>query len=71
MQAAPLISFLPTLRVLRAVDSGVLLATDGLFVLEQGAGEECAEHVGALSLIRERRYGAARICFYERREAAI
>ena len=59
------------LRVLRAVDSGVLLAAAGLFVLEQGAGEECAEHVGALSLRRERRYGAARICFYERREAAI
>ena len=51
-------------RVLAAVDAGVLLAADGLFVLEQGAGEQIIECSGRLSLVRERRYGAARICFY-------
>ena len=53
-------------RVLGAVEP--LLGTDGLFVLEQSAGEVVTEHTGALRLVRERRYGAARICFYERRE---
>ena len=51
-------------RVLAAVDAGALLARDGLFVLEQGAGETVIEHSGRLSLVRERGYGAARICFY-------
>ena len=51
-------------RVLAAVDAAALLATDGFFVLEQGAGETVIEHCGRLSLVRERRYGAARICFY-------
>ena len=51
-------------RVLAAVDAAALLATDGLFVLEQGAGESVIEYSGRLSLVRERRYGAARICFY-------
>ena len=51
-------------RVLAAVDAAALLATDGFFVLEQGAGETVIEHSGRLSLVRERRYGAARICFY-------
>jgi len=58
-------------RILRVVDAGGLLAAGGLFVLEQGAGEAVTENAGALSLTRERRYGAARICFYECREAAI
>ena len=51
-------------RVLAAVDAATLLSADGLFVLEQGAGETIIEHSGSLSLVRERRYGAARICFY-------
>ena len=51
-------------RVLAAVDAAALLATDGLFVLEQGEGESVIEYSGRLSLVRERRYGAARICFY-------
>ena len=51
-------------RVLAALDAGALLAADGLFVLEQGAGEQIVERSGSLSLMRERRYGAARICFY-------
>ena len=51
-------------RVLAAVDAGALLARDGLFVLEQGAGETVIEHSGRLSLVRERGYGAARLCFY-------
>lgn len=51
-------------RVLAAVDAGVLLAAEGLLVLEQGAGEQIIECSGSLSLVRERRYGAARICFY-------
>ena len=51
-------------RVLAAVDAAALLATDGLFVLEQGAGESVIEYSGRLSFVRERRYGAARICFY-------
>ena len=51
-------------RVLAALDAGALLAADGLIVLEQGAGEEIIERSGSLSLVRERRYGAARICFY-------
>ena len=51
-------------RVLAALDAGALLAADGLLVLEQGAGEEIIERSGSLSLVRERRYGTARICFY-------
>ena len=51
-------------RVLAAVDAAALLSSDGLFVLEQGAGETVIEHSGRLSLVRERRYGAARVCFY-------
>ena len=51
-------------RVLVAVDAAALLSSDGLFVLEQGAKETVMEHSGRLSLVRERRYGAARICFY-------
>ena len=51
-------------RVLAALDAGALLARDGLLVLEQGAGEQLIEQIGSLSLVRERRYGAARICFY-------
>ena len=51
-------------RVLAAVDAAALLSSDGLFVLEQGAKETVMEHSGRLSLVRERRYGAARICFY-------
>ena len=51
-------------RVLAALDAGALLAADGLFVLEQGAGEQIVERSGSLSLMRERCYGAARICFY-------
>ena len=53
-----------TARVLTALDAGALLARDGLLVLEQGAGEQLIEQIGSLSLVRERRYGAARICFY-------
>ena len=51
-------------RVLAALDAGAVLARDGLLVLEQGAGEQLIEQIGSLSLVRERRYGAARICFY-------
>ena len=51
-------------RVLATVDAAALLSPDGLFVLEQGAKETVMEHSGRLSLVRERRYGAARICFY-------
>lgn len=50
-------------RVLSAVDEG-LLAADGLLVLEQGAAEPLIEHSGSFLLMRERRYGAARVCFY-------
>lgn len=56
------------IRVLSAVDAGRLLAEGGLLILEQGADESVAEHMGRLSLLRERRYGAARICFYARQE---
>ena len=56
------------IRVLSAVDAGHLLAEGGLLILEQGADESVAEHMGRLSLLRERRYGAARICFYARQE---
>jgi len=52
------------IRVLSAVDAGCLLAEGGLLILEQGADESVAEHMGRLSLLRERRYGAARVCFY-------
>lgn len=55
-------------RVLAAADAGGLLAADGLLVLEQGADEAVTACMGGLSLMRERRYGAARICFYERQE---
>lgn len=51
-------------RVLAAVDAGALLAAGGFFVLEQGADEPLITHSGRLSLMRERCYGAARICFY-------
>ena len=51
-------------RVLAAVDAGALLVTDGILVLEQGSDEPLIECSGGLSLVRERRYGAARICFY-------
>ena len=51
--------------------AGTLLASDGLFVLEQGADEPVVSAADGLTLLHERRYGAARICFYERREAAI
>ena len=51
-------------RVLAALDAGALLAADGLFVLEQGADEPLIEHSGGFLLMRERRYGAARVCFY-------
>ena len=51
-------------RVLAAVDAGALLAAGGLFVLEQGADEPLITQSGRLSLMRERCYGAARICFY-------
>ena len=44
--------------------AGGLLAPGGLFVLEQGADEQVTAQAGGLSLVRERRYGAARICFY-------
>lgn len=55
-------------RVLTAVDRGALLAENGIFVLEQGAGEEVLLQVGALHLQRERRYGAARLCLYTQEE---
>ena len=55
-------------RVLEAAARGALLAAGGLLVLEQGAGEEIVPQVGALRLMRERRYGAARICFYAEEE---
>jgi len=51
-------------RMLAAVDAAALLVADGLLVLEQGAGEAIIEHSGRFSLVRGRRYGAARICFY-------
>ena len=51
-------------RVLTAVGEGALLSSDGIFVLEQGADEPLMERSGGFSLVRERRYGAARICFY-------
>ena len=46
------------------VAAGGLLAPGGLLVLEQGAAEDVSAQAGGLSLVRERRYGAARICFY-------
>lgn len=55
-------------RVLEAVARGALLAAGGLLVLEQGAGEEIVPQAGALRMMRERRYGAARICFYAEEE---
>ena len=55
-------------RVLEAAARGALLAAGGLFVLEQGAGEEIVPQAGALRMMRERRYGAARICFYAEEE---
>ena len=55
-------------RVLEAAARGALLAAGGLLVLEQGAGEEIVPQAGALRLMRERRYGAARICFYAEEE---
>ena len=51
-------------RILAAVNVGALLDADGLLVLEQGADEDLVECSGSLTLVRERRYGAARICFY-------
>ena len=51
-------------RVLSALDAEELLAADGLVVLEQGMEEQVLAQAGRLSLMRERRYGAARICFY-------
>ena len=51
-------------RILAAVDENALLAAGGLVVLEQGAEEALIERSGRLSLVRERRYGAARLCFY-------
>ena len=54
--------------MLTAVDRGALLAENGIFVLEQGAGEEVLLQVGALHLQRERRYGAARVCLYTQEE---
>lgn len=55
-------------RVLEAATRGALLAAGGLLVLEQGAGEEIVPQAGALRMMRERRYGAARICFYAEEE---
>ena len=55
-------------RVLEAAARCSLLAAGGLLVLEQGAGEEIVPQAGALRLMRERRYGAARICFYAEEE---
>ena len=55
-------------RVLEATARGALLAAGGLLVLEQGAGEEIVPQAGALRMMRERRYGAARICFYAEEE---
>ena len=55
-------------RVLEAAGRGALLAAGGLLVLEQGAGEEIVPQAGALRMMRERRYGAARICFYAEEE---
>ena len=55
-------------RVLEVAARGALLAAGGLLVLEQGAGEEIVPQAGALRMIRERRYGAARICFYAEEE---
>ena len=52
-------------RVLAALDAGALLAADGLVILEQGADELPIERSGRLLLVRERRYGAARVCFYQ------
>ena len=51
-------------RVLAAMSEGTLLSADGLLILEQGADEALVERRGRLSLVRERRYGAARICWY-------
>ena len=51
-------------RVLTVVDEGALFAADGLVILEQGADESVIERMGRFLLLRERRYGAARICFY-------
>ena len=51
-------------RVLAAVSEGALPDAGGLLVLEQGADEPLIERSGRLLLVRERRYGAARICFY-------
>ena len=55
-------------RVLEAAARGALLAAGGLLVLEQGAGEEIVPQAGALRMMCERRYGAARICFYAEEE---
>ena len=55
-------------RVLEAAVRGALLAAGGFLVLEQGAGEEIVPQAGALRMMRERRYGAARICFYAEEE---
>ena len=51
-------------RVLWAVEEGRILAAEGLLILEQGAEEPLIDHAGSFSLLRERRYGAARLCFY-------
>ena len=51
-------------RVLCAVEEGRILAAEGLLILEQGAEEPLIDHAGSFSLLRERRYGAARLCFY-------
>ena len=56
------------MRVLRSVSMGHILAERGLLIIEQAAQVVPTQCIGSLVLLRERCYGAARICFYEWQE---
>lgn len=52
-------------RLLESLREGEVMAPDGLFVMEQRAGEPLCVHEG-WELLRDRRYGEARLRFFER-----
>ena len=56
------------MRVLQSVGMGHILAKRGLLIIEQAAKVVPTQRIGPLVLLRERCYGAARICFYEWQE---
>lgn len=56
------------MRVLQSVSMGHILAERGLLIIEQAAQVVPTQCIGSLVLLRERCYGAARICFYEWQE---